>query len=70
MIIKMPSPYSPQSSKLLLPLCPTQRIIGALTLYRNGAHELAKQWAPVKHISLLTDAEKNSLLRSCIRENE
>lgn len=43
------------------PLCPTQRIIGALTLYRNGADEMAKKWAPVKHISLLTDAEKKLL---------
>jgi hypothetical protein len=60
---------NPQSARSLLapllqrspPLCPTQRIIGALTLHRNQASEQAKQWAPIKHISLLTDAEKKFL---------
>jgi len=43
------------------PLCPTQRIIGSLTLHRNQSFDLAKKWAPIQEISLLTDAEKNLL---------
>ena len=48
------------------PLCPTQRIIGSLTLHRNQSFDLAKKWAPIQEISLLTDAEKN-LLREITR---
>jgi len=59
----------PQNAQVLLanllqgppPICPTQRIIGSLTLHRNRAYELAKKWAPMKHIALLTDAEKTFL---------
>ena len=40
------------------PLCPTQRIIGSLTLHRNQSFDLAKKWAPVQEVSLLTDVEK------------
>ena len=43
------------------PLCPTQRLIGALTLHRNQYYELSKQWSPTEHLSLLTDAEKKLL---------
>lgn len=43
------------------PICPTQRLIGALTLHRNNLFELSKKWAPIKEISLLTDAEKRLL---------
>ena len=43
------------------PLCPTQRLIGALTLHRNQYFELSKQWSPTEHLSLLTDAEKKLL---------
>lgn len=43
------------------PRCPTQRIIGSLTLHRNQSFDLAKMWAPIQEISLLTDAEKKLL---------
>ena len=39
------------------PLCPTQRLIGSVTLHRNNLFELSRKWAPVEHISLLSDAE-------------
>lgn len=40
------------------PLCPTQRVIGAVVLKKNGIDELARKWAPVEHISLLLEPEK------------
>ena len=55
----------PQSAQALLdpilrnppPRCPTQRLIGSLTLHRNELFELARKWSPVDQFSLLTDAE-------------
>ena len=55
----------PQSAQVLLgpifrnppPSCPTQRLIGSLTLHRNQFFELARKWSPLDHSSLLTDAE-------------
>ena len=40
------------------PTCPTQRVIGAVVLKKNGIDELARKWAPVEHISLLLEPEK------------
>ena len=56
---------NPQSAKAILrpllfsspPLCPTQRIIGSTTLFRNNMHASAKKWAPTKHKDLLIDCE-------------
>ena len=39
------------------PRCPTQRLIGSLTLHRNELFELARKWSPTDNFSLLTDAE-------------
>ena len=55
----------PQSAQALLapffrnppPRCPTQRLIGSLTLHRNELFELARKWSPTDNFSLLTDAE-------------
>ena len=55
----------PKSAQALLdpifrnppPRCPTQRLIGSLTLHRNELFELARKWSPIDHFSLLTDAE-------------
>lgn len=51
------------------PLCPTQRLIGALTLHRNQLFELSQKWAPRENLSLLTDAEKK-LLRETLPKTE
>lgn len=40
------------------PICPTQRVIGAVVLKRNGVDGLVKKWAPVEHVSLLLEPEK------------
>ncbi len=55
----------PQSAQALLapifrnppPRCPTQRLIGSLTLHRNQLFDLARKWSPTDNFSLLTDAE-------------
>jgi hypothetical protein len=55
----------PQSAQALLapifrnppPRCPTQRLIGSLTLHRNQLFDLARKWSPRDNFSLLTDAE-------------
>ena len=55
----------PQSAQALLapifrnppPRCPTQRLIGSLTLHRNQLFDLAQKWSPTDNLSLLTDAE-------------
>ena len=39
------------------PLCPTQRIIGSTTHFRNNSIKLAKKWAPVENKDLLIDCE-------------
>ncbi len=49
------------------PICPTQRLIGSLTLHRNNSFELSKKWAPREHFSLLTDAERRLLKEVIIR---
>jgi hypothetical protein len=51
------------------PLCPTQRLIGALTLHRNQRFELSQMWAPREHLSLLTDAERK-LLKEVITQSQ
>lgn len=40
------------------PTCPTQRVIGAVVLKRNGADDLVQKWAPVEHVALLLEPEK------------
>lgn len=51
------------------PLCPTQRLIGALTLHRNQSFELSQKWVPREHLSLLTDAERK-LLKEVINQSQ
>ena len=43
------------------PLCPTQRLIGALTLHRSNRTKQALAWSPIRHRSLLIDAERELL---------
>jgi len=43
------------------PLCPTQRLIGALTLHRSNRNQQALAWSPIRHRSLLIDAERELL---------
>ena len=43
------------------PLCPTQRLIGALTLHRSNRNQQALTWSPIRHRSLLIDAERELL---------
>jgi tetratricopeptide (TPR) repeat protein len=43
------------------PLCPTQQLIGALTLHRSNRTKQALAWSPVRHRSLLIDAERELL---------
>ena len=40
------------------PACPTQRVIGAAVLRKNGLPELARKWAPIEQISVLLKPEK------------
>lgn len=47
------------------PSCPTQRVIGAAVLKKNGIYELARKWAPAEHASLLLKPEK-ALLREAL----
>ena len=50
------------------PLCPTQRVIGAVALKRSGAAELARKWAPADHLALLLQPEK-VLLREALSDD-
>jgi len=43
------------------PLCPTQQLIGALTLHRSNRTKQALAWSPIRHRSLLIDAERELL---------
>ena len=43
------------------PSCPTQRLIGALTLHRSNRKKQALAWSPTRHRSLLIDAERELL---------
>ncbi len=49
------------------PSCPTQRLIGALTLHRTKSFELSQKWSPAEHFSLLTDAERKLLQEMLIQ---
>jgi len=43
------------------PLCPTQQLIGALILHRSNRNQQALTWSPIRHRSLLIDAEREIL---------
>ena len=43
------------------PLCPTQQLIGALTLHRSNRTKQAQAWSPIRHRALLIDSERELL---------